>query len=242
MKIVFETRSDQIDSLPKIQPASRFVPEWYKKISNYSHPNADCKLGKYNDRGNLVSNLSIKKCTPVRDAILSGYIIPLWADIAVHHNINQKITSFAWQAHPDQMEMDYHKREQFTETPIENFCLPDDNVWKFISPWYIKTPPGYSCMITSPFYHYADFEILPGIVDTDKHHIINYPFKFNGKEGQYTIPAGLPLVQITPFKRTDWESEIVPVSKSHIENYGRKITTKLVNFYKDFCHSKKNYR
>jgi hypothetical protein len=55
-----------------------------------------------------------------------------------------------------------------------------------------------------------------GIVDNDKVHLSGtFPFfVVDGYEG--TIKAGTPYMQIIPFKREDWESEIELLSQNDI--------------------------
>lgn len=240
--IIFECSKDIIDIIPPIKPATKFVPDWYKQMSNYvyDYPQGKPQHATSTD-GKLMFNQSIKKCIPVRDIMTSGYIMPLWADIAIEQDSKKGLVQFNWQVSEDVFQMEGHPVEQVKNSPIEKFAI-GDQVWKIRSPWYIKTPPGYSVLINSPFYQDSNFEILPGIVDTDKHHIINYPFKWHGKDGQYIIPRDTPLVQITPFKRSDWTSEVVGVSPTKLENYSKRMLTKMFNYYKDFAYSQKKYR
>jgi len=137
--------------------------------------------------------------------------------------------------------METHPKAQILNTPIEKFMI-GDNIWKFVSPWYIKTPPGYSCLFTSPMYQENIFEILPAVVDTDKHHMINFPFKFKGQDGKYIVSRDTPLVQIIPFKRDEWKSQISAVEGKSLNSYYNKVLTKLSNYYRDYCYSKKKYR
>jgi hypothetical protein len=61
-----------------------------------------------------------------------------------------------------------------------------------------------------------------GIVDNDSVHISgSFPFFIiNGWEG--TIPAGTPYLQLLPFKRDDWESEIQILNQQ--EQYNQLIS------------------
>jgi len=240
MKIVFETKSHYTEVLPQPKPAGKFIPDWYKNLSNNI---TDVKLDKYTlDDGELFNNMTIKKCIPVRDALTSGYIIPLWSDMAVKRD--SESTHFTWQTSRDDdeqlMNLQGHSEAQFQNTPLVKNTI-GGAVWKFESPWKIITPPGYSCIITHPLYHENYFEILPGVVDTDTMHEIHYPFKFNGPIGTYNVPAGTPLVQIIPFKRDDWTSEIR--ANDNIDRVMKaRFSQKLSNVYRNFYHSKKTYR
>ena len=55
--------------------------------------------------------------------------------------------------------------------------LPEKHVHKIFNPWIIKTPPGYSCLFTSPLNNNDDrFNIIPGIVDNDIFDILDFSF------------------------------------------------------------------
>ena len=240
-KIIFECSEDIQSIIPPIKPATKFVPDWYKQMSNYAFEDASGQQFAKSQKGTIFHNQSMKKCLPVRDALMSGYIIPLWTDIAVEQRSRDGLVQFNWQTSEGIMDMESHPRAQVKNSPIEKFAI-GDNVWKLISPWHIKTPPGYSVLINSPFYRFSNFEILPGIVDTDKHHIINFPFRWHGADGQYIIERDTPIVHITPFKRCDWSSEVVGVPPLKIKNYSNLLLTKLFNYYKDYSYSQKKYR
>jgi len=81
--------------------------------------------------------------------------------------------------------------------------------YKWDNPYTIKTPPGYSVMFSHPVnMPYLPFYTLSGVVDTDNYfQPVLFPFiaknNFNG-----VLPAGTPIVQVIPFKRDDWKSEV----------------------------------
>jgi hypothetical protein len=79
---------------------------------------------------------------------------------------------------------------------------------KFVNPWSIKTPPGWSVSFKNPSSNFSnDIHILEGVVDTDEYTApVNFPFVWTGtEEGEWIIPKGTPLVQVVPFKRTETE-------------------------------------
>jgi hypothetical protein len=76
--------------------------------------------------------------------------------------------------------------------------------------WAVETPKGYSVLYSQPFNRFElPFLTTSGIIDNDS---VNLPgsmpfFLIKGFSG--VIPAGTPYVQMIPFKREDWVSEIV---------------------------------
>ena len=78
---------------------------------------------------------------------------------------------------------------------------------KFHNPWAIRTPPGWSCLVTAPLNRTNDVvQILAGVVDTDRYQApVNFPFVTIAGDGVHTLEKGTPLVQVIPFQRTELE-------------------------------------
>jgi hypothetical protein len=183
-KITFHSAHPEFEILHP-QPASKFIPEWYRKMDGVTD-----------------GIMTVKKCVPFLDAITGGYIIPLTADVVW----NKKEKSFDSDALVETVSRHYPSQSKDVKIPKEY----DQQPHKWLNNWHIKTPRGYSCLITTPMNRLdLPFYCFSGIVDTDKHPlIINFPFvlrkDFDGK-----IEAGTPLVQITPFKRDSWKPDII---------------------------------
>jgi hypothetical protein len=84
-----------------------------------------------------------------------------------------------------------------------------------------------------------------GIIDNDKINLSgSLPF-FLQQGFTGTIPAGTPYVQIFPFKREDWQSEIVIEDPKilHIKNYknSKKYRVKDGGVYKNEVWEKRTY-
>ncbi len=115
--------------------------------------------------------------------------------------------------------------------------------WK--SHWGVKTPKGYSAIFTHPINRFdLPFITTTGIMDTDKWGIWgNQPFSLkSGWEG--VIPAGTPIIQIIPFKRENWKSEIdktgLLTKWANIENTKRQ--SKFRGYYKNNFWQKKSFK
>lgn len=221
--IAINKLSSEVFDKPK--KTSNMIPEWYKKQNKYT----DGKLF-IGDNGN--PNHTIKACMPVFDMMTAGYTITLPADIYIESDGQIKWSTDILNA------IESHDKIQFNE-----FNIPDgynkNTALKFIQPWIIKTPPGYSTMFIHPTYNPdLPFYTLPAIVDTDKHPImVNFPFLI--KEGfSGMIPYGTPIVQIIPFKRENWKAKFSVSDKGQEElfQYAKK---KLTNRYKTFYRTKK---
>ena len=148
------------------QPASSFVPDWYKELESYKD---NVKKPFKENAGSTPA--SIKRCMPVFDSLNSGYIITSYVDVWVHQeeessteetsNKSSAITNpyYQW---PSFTPIAFHPVEQAPTYPDKGghkYQYP-----KWINPWGIKTPPGYSCLFVPPFHRNAVFTILPAIV------------------------------------------------------------------------------
>ncbi len=118
---------------------------------------------------------------------------------------------------------------------------------KILNPWFIKTPPGYSCLFVPPLNNCDDrFDIIPGIVDTDDWDLeINFPFVLNGDKYETletVIKRGTPYVQVIPFKRDSWEMKIKTTRyKNCMKKNIRHITLQLLRSYKEQILEVKNH-
>ncbi len=201
-------------------PASKCIPEWYKKIDSY--------IGGKKTINVTNINATIKKCMPVFDTLTMGYIIPTPVD--VHISLDNNVPFYQY---PAMNFITMHSKEQATGYPSnKEFDIP-----KFNNPWAIKTAPGYSCLFVTPFHHNLPFTTLPGFVDTDTYSTqVNFPFVLNNPKFEGIIYAGTPMVQVIPIKREEWKMEINDWDNESIEN---RLSTKFFNRYKTlFWHSK----
>ena len=105
---------------------------------------------------------------------------------------------------------------------------------KFLNPWKIKTPPGYSCLFLPPLNNADErFSIIPAIVDTDTFEMhINFPFIVNGDKFPVLdtqLKKGSPYVQVLPFKRDSWKMKIK--SENRDDNIWQKSKYWLSNLH-----------
>ena len=227
MKIEFvNTLGIPDEYMPK--PASEYIPDWYKNTNSY--------VGKDKvPSGTGGTKATIKRCMPVFDAITAGYIVTTFVDIHVYQEngmANYQYPAFdAISFHPIS-QADLHPAGDGTEFP------------KWNSPWGIKTPPGYSCLVVQPFHRDLPFNILPGIIDTDKYPIpINFPCVLNDTKFEGLIPAGTPLAQIIPFKRESWKSEYNSKKTfNEINEKAKLLKSKFYDGYKTFFRVPKEFK
>jgi len=219
----------QVDSLEKPKPASQFIPEWYKNMESYIN-----NVKKPTEPNTTTA--TIKRCMPVFDAITAGYIITLPADVYVSIKDNEQIFNWA-----DFNLVQWHPIAQAPEHPAKK---PYSVYPKWMNPWGIKTPKGYSTLFVQPFHRESVFTILPGIVDTDTYTApVNFPMVINDPLFEGLIPKGTPIAQVIPFKRESWTMKF-GTEKEYKESLdsSRKLSSKFFDKYKTLFWSRKEYK
>lgn len=219
------------------QPAYKHLPEWYKNkesyINNEKKPSED----------NQTSG-TIKRCMPVFDSITQGYLIFTYCDIWVSQKVEQtedgSIVKSPWYQWPAYNPVEFHPVIQADTHPNSNgHPYP-----KFVSPWSIKTPPGYSTMFFAPVHRDNVFTVLPGVVDTDKYNFpVNFPMVLSDPNFEGLIPAGTPIVQLVPFKRDNWKISFDNIKGPEMaQRILNGIHIRFFDSYKNYFRQKKEYR
>lgn len=223
------------------QPASKELPQWYKDTSSYKTSK------KFEDLVANFSNATIKKCIPVFDAITSGYVIYSHCDVYVTQemdDIGKLNPKYQYSSGPA---IELHPLWQADKHPARMIDLNTKEVKNFpkwMNPWIIETPPGYSCLFIQPIHRESVFTILTGIVDTDKYvSTVNFPFVLNNSNFEGLIPAGTPIAQVIPFKRDSWKLEFE--NKKNITKHMdilKHLKSKFFEMYKLYYWSTKHYK
>lgn len=226
MDIIFTQTTNEAELFPPV-PASKEVPSWYKESKSY--------IGSKVPNLDNGTSATVKRCMPVFDAITTGYIIKLPVDVYV--SFKDDAPFYMW---ANGNMIDFHPVVQAENHPAKNgYPYP-----KWINPWAIKTPPGYSTLFVQPFHRESVFTILPGVVDTDTYTAnINFPFVLNDPKWEGTIPAGTPIAQVIPFKRESWEMRMGGIEemkeKSKVEFL---LKNKFFDRYKTLYRTPKEYK
>lgn len=226
MKIEFLCEEGLIGVIPEPINSLRAAPDYYKKVKPQSdgHP----------------SSGTVKRCVPFLDALSSGFIIPLWADMYVLARNGELSVDFPPNL-PMAESLGNHPITQIPDHPLSKDPYGSIQL-KFINPWIISTEDGVSCLFTSPLNHMEKrFKVLDGVVDTDTYYNnINFPFIWTGGSGEFVIPKGTPLVQVIPFRRESSEFSVGAIDKGRKARTSGILGTKLRNGYRDeFWHKKR---
>lgn len=228
-------------------PAKKVIPSWFAKMSKYLDEKSVNFLNYSQDKAKSlvisrnqspVTLSTVKTCVPVQDMLTSGYIIPVIADMVAEINKEAGIHNFSWKYPGDFIST--HPPEQFPDSPIEK-ATEGRAALKYNNSWQIVTPPGYSTLYLPPPYRENKITILPAIVDTDKHHSVNFPFIWTGPEGDVVIDKGEPVALAIPFKREAWKHEIVGVPQDQLHQQDRKFHSRLFSIYRKERWTKKHF-
>ena len=197
-----------------IVPAGKIKKSWWKIMKTHYDIFLSQRTKELKTTGQ-----TMKYCPGVYDFTNYGYIVPAWQDFQFWVNDDG---SMEWHV-PYNMKginnIEAHGNEKTDTCPILGDSADQASLLKLISPWYISSPKGTSLLICKPFYHYSnDFDVCPGVLDNDINRIgnqsLNAFIRFNVKNKVIHIKAGQPLIQIIPFKRTNWKLKQVEVDKN----------------------------
>jgi hypothetical protein len=184
--------------IPEPYQSRKVMPDWYKKLANYTQkPETGMEMP------------TLKRCPPFLDAMTTGWIIPLAADITV--KVIDNGAGVSWETEFFHNIFENHNLAQIAGHPN----VPTVPV-KVINHWIIETPPGWSCLFVPPLNRPDDtFDLFSGIVETDKYfEYINFPGFLKKREGSFTIKRGYPLMQVIPFRRDFDKEEVIQTLNS----------------------------
>ena len=224
-------------------PTSTKIPDWWRKMTPYSIT-PDNTAGTKFILENRVANATFKKCTPMLDALSSGYLITLWADVQVRQVKGENGLYFpriTWRVSTSSGVFQQHGDSSERIPPPAGYS---NIVFKYINTWIPRTPSGYSVLFTAPFnYENLPFHAVPAIIDSDKSQLEIIPPMWIKEDFEGIVEAGTPLVQLTPFKRDNWKSEFDYLKDGEYQviedkNFNKNVIS---NYIKNHW-SKKSYK
>ena len=216
----------QPDHTPSPTPAALHIPDWLKQM-----PAEVAMMQREEQAG---PNGTAKRCLPFVDAMTVGYILPLAADVQFYmpDALNLDIVS------PEKL-VDWQNERGFPGAPFAQQI-----VVKFINPWVVQTPPGYSTLFVPMLNQFRfPFQLLSGLVETDTYYNeVYFPAVCLMRPGEVVeLKRGTPLVQAIPIKRETFKSNVGEVDAIKLYQYKQELKAN-VHKYRDDNWQKKTYR
>mgnify|MGYP001214052535 CR=1 FL=1 len=200
---IHPTRKEYATLLKLYPPvlANKFLPDWYKKQTSYKRGDVNTS-----NLSNAWQFRSAKKCPAIRETITQGIVIPAWTDVNIVKNDNQ----WNYETGIGSYDNTFHTMDFQHYTQIQHMDLnviEGHGILKLISPYWFVTPKGYGLEFQDPFYHIRkNIKLLPGKVETDIWHTVNFPFEFYEdinklEKGHVFVKAGDPLLICNLYKK-----------------------------------------
>jgi hypothetical protein len=188
--IEFLCDPELLGKIPTPERSIRSAPDWFTQLGR--------EMGMKDANG--LPGLTVKACLPVTDIFSLGYMIPLPFDVQLHVPEDRVSIQMGWAPDvPFQPIEQHHPAQIGAPNPPFESTMP----LKFINPWRIKVPDGYSVLFSQPLSRPdLPFTCFSGLVDCDRFDTtVNIPFIWSGPIGDHLLPAGTPIAQCIPIKR-----------------------------------------
>ena len=148
----------------------------------------------------------IRSCAGIRNFLELGVIVPAWTTFkfipdAVYDDWSYNFPSLPESRIPFQIEsFNYTMTGQ---CPMSVSREKKESYYpKLVTPFSFITAPGWSVMMFGLLFEpNENYDVIPGIVNTDYYHQVNVALNLKGNK-EFTIQHGEPLFQLIPFKRS----------------------------------------
>ena len=240
-KISFiSTMPKNVDLFPEPVPAFKEIPSWFKKILPF-YENNDTPIDG-------VQRLTVKRCVAFLDMLSSGYIIKAPFDIYIDTTNGQKIFQI-----PKAMEsfsnigikpmISAHDIKQVEGYPIDKDQYIE-HIFRINPIWVAQGSNGVSAIFMQPQHHeVSPLYAVAAVIDIDGYPsdgLLSFLVK---KDFRGYVQKGTPLVQVIPFMRQDFVSEIIKDQKESdkVKEIVNKVRTVFNSGYRRLMWKKKSY-
>jgi len=241
MKIKFISNRPWLTKTSKScpEPIIKTIPDWYRKADRFFvDPNTGKPWVSPEDGSKMPT---WKACPAVFDIMGTGYTLKTPCDVEFYLDKENKIASKVL----DPTYQDFIN----PRLPLPQFKHPEgyyEEHFAWWADWAIEVPQGYSILYSHPFNRFElPFLSTSGIVDNDKVSLLGTMPFFVRKGWLGILPAGTPYMQMLPFKREDWSSEIFIENpellyEKNMKN-GQKYRVKDGGIYKNEVWERRKY-
>jgi hypothetical protein len=229
----FMPKTDYVNTYaPQPEPMSKNLPVWWRTQEPYVGGKKQVINGAYNE--------TIKKCPGIQDLLFTGYLLKFPCDIYID-TTEGSIQFDVHEVHQPSFSM--HKKDQVASWDFSREQYMDD-VFRVHPMWVVGTQKGYSTLFVHPSFHDSlPFRIVPAIVDTDMYWSDGWFSVIIERGFKGVIEKGTPLVQCIPFKREQFEMNILDKPDLKILNaIPHRIRSMFGNAYKTYMWEKKVFK
>ena len=159
---------------------------------------------------------SFRRCYGINDLLANGWQIDAWCDFHIHVGDDHHGSPDDPIVHgPNHIfRTDQFDYSQVGKCPVTEHNLEGSHFPKLISPYYVRTPKHWSClMIPSPFNYDPRYRVMPGVVHTDFFHDMHCALNVQARES-FIITRGTPLFFVFPFRRDFKLSTVAAADRS----------------------------
>jgi hypothetical protein len=194
-----------------IHPAKNCYPAWWKNLSS----------GKFN-WDEMQPRNTTKSCPGIINILQTGFIMPLWSDLAIEYNKDK----WKYQFSDKQSTLTMHTNDQAAGFYDDHIIFKVDSPWIITSPVkLLYTEPTYLRGSQLPFIQPYGINVTTSKTNAEATNV----FLFAKKEEQLTqiiIPASTPLLHIIPLTEKNVNIKCVVLDS---DEYLRKRSFQMSN-------------
>jgi len=211
----------------RVAPASKYLPQWWKTLPVEN------------------KNSNMKSCRGFTQLYKNSFILPYWNTLEITVNKNT-VKTFNWKTSVDLNVggelLSIHDSAQYND-----FTLGYDYQHiKIKNTWLFKTNSLVEFLWSDPVWNRPDlnnYTVLPGVVDYKYNHANNINIMFEYKPFPYTIiiPAGYPLVMLTPLTEKNIVFKYNLISPDHYNSIDNQYNQPTINKTDNLYNNKKKF-
>lgn len=190
-------------------------PEWLKKSAQRAAQQSALQIASEEAK-------SVARCPGIRKIFSEGWVVYNWMDVYIKVGENGE---YEWRSSVDQknispIKVDYvnvHLNQSFAASEFLGKKVP---VFKFVTPWLVKVPTGYTLIQKGmPYQEHDMFTVGEGLV-TNEYGItaVSIQLLWN-KPGEYILPAGMPLAHLMLVKTGGVREVIRNATKEEVDTH-----------------------
>lgn len=194
------------------KPSRHYIPSWWKSFPKQEP---------------FPATQTVKVCPSFPQFFSQGYVLPMWADLHLEYNKENEFWSYTIGRPGDKnpFSLEQHSNDQFLDYVIPSIQGKNIiKIFKLVTPWLVFAPKGYSLLQLPMFYHFnQDFSVFPGVIDPERHTgEINLQIALHEGRSSIIVKRGTPIAQYIPFKRTENELVVGPITQDQYKTYQKR--------------------